>query len=463
MAGRILILDSVATNRIVMRVKLTAANYDVVCCATQAEASSLIATDRPDLILINMADPVEDNHAFCQSLRSGSATSAIGIICIGVADTSRARIAALESGADDVLTRPMSDSLMLARIRSLLRQRNVGLEWQLRDDTRQALGFSEAPAPMTGAVRAALVVKDANDHSDVETPLTKALRNKVDVVPAGTTGGGEMPVDPDLLVIDGAQHRSNSAHLFQQIAAFHSAPETRGAVQLVIFPKECSDVAAMALDLGADGVMFENAEPDELRLRIDALIAQKAKRDRLNDTVRDGLKAAVTDPLTGLYNRRYADQHLAQIAKQSAETGRDFALMILDIDHFKQINDTHGHPVGDEVLRTLAQRLQRNLRGVDLLARLGGEEFLIVMPNTGQDTAQSAADRIRRLINDSPFDVDNNRKRLTISVSIGLAMGPQANQRETDIKDVIDEADAALYSAKTNGRNMVSLAERVAA
>lgn len=144
MTGRILIVDTVPTNRIVLKVKMLAAQFSVDACGSRKDAELAIAHKKPDLILINLSDPTEDRHGFCRELKENPDTAAIAIISVGVIDTARARFAALDAGADDVLPRPINDALLLARMRSLLRVRHARHELMLRDGTSRALGFEEA-------------------------------------------------------------------------------------------------------------------------------------------------------------------------------------------------------------------------------------------------------------------------------------------------------------------------------
>ena len=152
------------------------------------------------------------------------------------------------------------------------------------------------------------------------------------------------------------------------------------------------------------------------------MVRQKLLQDKLGDTVRDGLNAAITDPLTGLYNRRYVEPHLARMASQARATQREFAVMMLDIDHFKSINDRYGHAAGDYVLIEIARRLPENLRAIDLVARIGGEEFMVALPNTNHAQGQFAADRLRHLISAMPFSLGPDWPSLTVTMSVGVAI-----------------------------------------
>ena len=383
MSGRILIIDTVATNRIVLKVKMLAAQFSVDACSSRIEAEAIISTNRPDLILINLSDPVEDRHEFCRTLKSDPDTSKIAVIAVGVADTSKARFSALDVGADDVLPHPMNDVLLLARIRSLLRVRNASQELFLRDGTSRALGFEEANAPFETASHVAMLSHNETFNANFNVMLRKGLQQPIQELSTNCVlkQTAVTPV-PDLFVIDYSHVNLDQPALYHLVSDLRSRSETRLSTQLIIVPDGESEMAAMFLDLGADDVVTAGTSQGELTLRAKALLRRKLLHDRLRDTVRDGLHAAITDPLTGLYNRRYVEAHLARLAEESHKSGSQLAVMMMDIDHFKSVNDTYGHAAGDKVLIQLADRLRANLRAIDLVARVGGEEFLVAMPHT---------------------------------------------------------------------------------
>lgn len=158
---------------------------------------------------------------------------------------------------------------------------------------------------------------------------------------------------------------------------------------------------------------------------------------------------AKTDPLTGIYNRRGYDEIIQQQIEYSTRKKRSFAMLMLDIDHFKKINDSYGHLVGDSVLRYIAKLLQAHTKGQDSLARLGGEEFVILLNNISYENAMIFAEKIRRAISDKAFKAKNHKDTLKISVSIGVSLFKSGETAD----DLFDRADLALYQAKTNGRN----------
>ena len=220
-------------------------------------------------------------------------------------------------------------------------------------------------------------------------------------------------------------------------------------------------LGATALDLGADDLMTHGIEVRELSLRIAGAMRRKRVSDHLRTTVETGLKAAVHDPLTGLYNRRYAMPHLERMVRHSRAMGRNCAVMAADLDHFKQINDAYGHASGDAVLIEVAKRLRRALRDTDVVARIGGEEFLVVMPGATLEDAREAALRICDDVSATPFPVPGSRSPIDVTISVGMAIGG-ADDQDKPLNDrlglaLLQEADRALYAAKERGRNQVTL------
>jgi two-component system cell cycle response regulator len=146
------------------------------------------------------------------------------------------------------------------------------------------------------------------------------------------------------------------------------------------------------------------------------------------------------------------------MTQQAQASGDAMAVMMVDIDHFKTINDTYGHAAGDMVLKQLAKRLKDNIRAVDMVARVGGEEFLVALPDTTATQAQTTANRLRALINSTPFDIGEAHPPLSVTISIGVALS-EAKQPKGHRPDVIcAQADAALYAAKSAGRDQVAMA-----
>jgi two-component system cell cycle response regulator len=226
----------------------------------------------------------------------------------------------------------------------------------------------------------------------------------------------------------------------------------------MVLPEGDSERAAIALDLGASDILYDPVDTQEMEIRIRAQLGRKRQADRLRASLRAGLELAATDSLTGLHNRRYA---LYQLERIIARPGRGVAVMMLDLDYFKAINDRHGHGAGDAVLQLVARRLRAQLRSGDLLARIGGEEFLVALPETDRLRALDCAERLRQAISGTPFDLGSGAPAVRVTMSVGLALSPGGSAEAPE--SLIDRADRALYGAKSEGRDQVTLAALPAA
>ncbi len=172
--------------------------------------------------------------------------------------------------------------------------------------------------------------------------------------------------------------------------------------------------------------------------------------DKLVEANRQLDRLAKTDPLTGLYNRRYFMEQLEFEIRRGARTRRQFALVILDVDHFKHYNDTNGHTAGDELLQRLATLLEANLRSVDLVARYGGEEFVVLLLDTNPEDGYAAARKLQQVVAAQAFPYEDSQPGGTLTISVGVAFYPTDSR---DARLLIDHADQALYLAKQRGRN----------
>jgi two-component system cell cycle response regulator len=274
-----------------------------------------------------------------------------------------------------------------------------------------------------------------------------------------STLGPEAAAVPDIFVIDADLDTGPSG--LQLMSELNSRPATRYSATCIVTAEDDDAQAAMAFDLGADDVVPRLVSPRELAMRLRILLRRKRQGDVVRASVEDGLRMAVIDPLTGVYNRRYAMPRLAGIAAQAAQEENDFAVMVVDLDRFKSVNDRFGHAAGDVVLSEVARRLSENLRMTDLLARIGGEEFLVALPNTAFDDAERVSDRLRRVIAEAPVVLPSGQQ-LRVTASIGVALGTGCGQRVEDVAGLIDRADRALLQSKQGGRNQVTFSQNAA-
>jgi two-component system cell cycle response regulator len=206
------------------------------------------------------------------------------------------------------------------------------------------------------------------------------------------------------------------------------------------------------LQIGINDYLMRPVHKNEPHARARTQIRKKRYTERLRDNVQQSIEMAITDGLTGLYNRRYMESHLGALVEQASARGKPLTALVLDIDYFKSVNDTHGHDAGDDVLREFAMRIKKSIRGIDLACRLGGEEFVIIMPETDMAVATIVAERLRRRIASEPFPIVHGSQAIDVTISIGIATLDGA---EDTAATILKRADQALYRAKRDGRNRV--------
>ncbi|PIV72646.1 MAG: diguanylate cyclase response regulator [Rhodobacteraceae bacterium CG17_big_fil_post_rev_8_21_14_2_50_65_11] len=455
MTGRILIVDDVATNRIVMKVKLTSACYTVLQADCGSAALAVARADLPDLILLDVLMPDMTGVEVCRRLKEDPATADIPIILITALSDRANKMAGLQGGADDFLTKPVDEVTLLARVRSLLRASEIQRELRLREESYAGLGFAEASAAYVSLATVALVAPDPGTGMAWKRALSTRVNDRLAVVPREQALQGWDPRNaPDLYVIASDLGARNEG--LRLLSDLRSRPASRHAAALMILPPGDAERGAVALDLGAGDILYDPFDPEELALRIETQLRRKRQSDRLRATVEAGLELAVTDSLTGLHNRRYA---LRRLDRMLAAPGRGVAVMMLDLDHFKAVNDSHGHAAGDAVLAEVARRLRDVLRPGDLLARLGGEEFIVALRDTDSDSALHCAERLREAVGSSPVTIPGRAGQIPVTMSVGLAMG---HDRTEPGEDLIARADRALYASKHEGRNIVTLSASAA-
>jgi len=455
MPGRILVVDDVATNRLLLKAKLSTAYYDVLEADCGKKALAMASAELPDVILLDVMMPDLNGFEVCKTLKSNPETSHIPVVMVTAMGTSSERIEGLNAGADDFLTKPINDLALFARVKNLMRVKMMFDELRMRDSTSREMGLSSFLESLDQGDGAQETVMLSPPSTDVGRRWEKSILDNLDVQVIGTTSEREAlnlsSLElPDAYVVDQALMENGDG--LRLVSSLRARPDTRQAAILFVVNDGKIETAARGLELGASDYIMAPFDHNELVVRLRSQLRRKKYSDRLRTNMRDGLKMAVIDPLTGLYNRRYATQHMVKIVDRAIESNGEFSVMMMDLDRFKAVNDAQGHDAGDLVLKEFSRRLQENVRGVDLVARMGGEEFLVVMPDAGRFVAEKAAERLRHSVEKDPF-VLKTGEELRITVSVGVAIGHHKNNTPDEL---IKQADQALYRAKDEGRNLVS-------
>ena len=467
MIGTVLIVDEVAINRILLKSKLTQAGYHVLMAADGAAALGLARREVPDLVLLDSSLSDMSSLAVLNALRSDPDLASLDVVMMAGPQDGHIRLEAARAGVDAFLAKPVEESMLLARLRSLQRGRETIGGLDARTATFGWPGLAEPAAQFRAQYQAPGLVALLMGRDDRASSLIKALSTyRSDRMISLTTKDIIEPRDPltapDVFVID--CNLGGPSVGLQFMTGLRSRPETRHAQICIITHDRDGAMPAMAFDLGADDLMDDSVGPEEMALRLHRLVLRKREGDRLRAQVNDGLRLAMTDPLTGLPNRRYGLSQLGLIAETAGRENRDFALMVLDLDRFKNVNDLYGHAAGDKVLIEVGRRLAQNLRGNDLIARIGGEEFLICLPDTTLAESQQVAQRLCQVIECEPVSIGPGQSlRVTISIGLALSREARAPLGAIVVDEVFERADRALLSAKGAGRNQVTIARSAAA
>jgi two-component system, cell cycle response regulator len=453
MSARILVVDDISANVRLLEARLTAEYFDVVTAMSGPEALAICRAAQCDIVLLDVMMPDMDGFEVCRRLKADPMTLHIPVIMLTALDQPADRVRGLEAGADDFLTKPVSEIALLARVRSLVRLKLVTDELRMRAVTSKEIGIQDpllAAIAETGRHGRILLVDDRKSSYE-RIAATLASEHEVDVESNAHealfhTAEGNY----DVLMVSLALENFDALRLCGQV---RSLERTRSLPILILAEPEESARLLRGLEIGVNDYLVRPIDKNEMLARVRTQIRKKRFSERLRDNVQMSIEMAVTDALTGLHNRRYMEMHLATLVEQAAARGKPLTVLVLDIDYFKAINDGHGHDAGDDVLREFATRVRKSIRGIDLACRFGGEEFVIVMPETDVAVASVVAERLRRRVATEPFPIGRAGQSVEVTISIGIAaLGASDDSAATILK----RADQALYRAKRDGRNRVA-------
>ena len=451
MSARVLVVDDILPNVKLLEAKLASEYYDVLTATSGAEALEKVENEQPDIVLLDVMMPGMDGFEVCSRIKGNAALAHIPVVMVTALTDTEDKVRGLESGADDFLSKPINDVALMARVRSLVRLKMATDEWRVRENTATQLGVVDesASAMQESTERASILIIEDKDfeHGKIEDTLQQD-DNNIKIVMSGAEAMEQVAEHTfDLLAVSLDLENEDGLRLCSH---FKSNEKTRAVPIVMIANADDMGRIAQGLEMGAHDYIMRPIDRNELLARVRTQIRRKRFQERLRATYEISLSMALTDSLTGLYNRRYLEVHLEKLLEKNEESRKALAVLMIDIDHFKGVNDTHGHNVGDEILKVFAERLVNNLRSFDLVARMGGEEFVAILPDVSEERAHMVAERLRRAIADAPITCSAEGGQLSITTSIG---GSLIEHGKHTIQEVLDRADKCLYEAKNGGRN----------
>lgn len=461
MTALILVVDDIPANVKLLEVKLSNEYYDVITASDGAEALLKIVAHKPDLVLLDVMMPGMNGFEVCQRIKANVEVSHIPVVMVTALSDVADRVRGLEVGADDFVSKPINDTALFARVKSLIRIKVLLDELRLRDKTGKQVGvLGEEENSFTADVTGAHVVLVEDDIVQGRN-IVERLKNTYDVQhfadPDEAVEALKTTLQPDVILISTMLSDIDGLRLAAQLK---NVERLRHVPIIVLVDEEEQHLMLKGLELGINDYLSVPVELNEMEARLKTQIRRKKYQDALRTNYQQSVSMAVTDSLTGLYNRHFLDAHLNNMVAVAIKNNKPFSIMMLDMDHFKSVNDSYGHDVGDEILKELAKRMVDSTRSSDLTARIGGEEFMILLPETSLSDAYGMADRMRAKLAGTPFPVSHSVGEITKTISIGIA---ELNLGGDNAAAMIKRADNALYEAKNTGRNKVCPVPRLVA
>jgi two-component system, cell cycle response regulator len=453
MTARVLVVDDVDANLKLLEARLTAEYFEVRTARSGPEALQICARERADVILLDLMMPGMDGFEVCRRLKSDPRTQHIPVIMITALDQPSDKVRGLEAGADDFLTKPVDDIALITRVKNLARVKMLTDEMLMRASTEEQMGFVGSlgvELDELGRGGRILLVED-RERSAARIADTLAPEHHVEHEADTQEALLRLPDgDFDLLIVSLNLQDADGLRPCSQV---RSLDRTRHLpIMILVEPGEDARLLR-GLDIGVNDYITRPIDPNEILARVRTQIKRKRFTDLMRSRLEESVEMALMDPLTGVHNRRYMESHLRTLFDEAAAWGKPLSVLMLDIDYFKAVNDSHGHDVGDAVLREFAGRLRRNIRGIDLACRLGGEEFVVVMPDTDLSKSYLVGERLRQCIAAAPFYAGEEVGLLSVTASVGVAC---LEFPDDTPQIILKRADQALYCAKRDGRNRVA-------
>jgi two-component system cell cycle response regulator len=452
MTARVLVVDDVDANLKLLEGRLTADYFEVRTARSGSEALHICSRERADVVLLDVMMPGMDGFEVCRRLKSEPRTQHIPVIIVTALDQPSDRVRGLEAGADDFLTKPVDDIALVTRVRNLARLKMLTDEMLMRASTEEQLGFIGDLGMRFDQFRRGGRIIFVEDRDGCAERIMDTLKPEFYVARETDTARALLRLPDgnfDLMIVSLSLEHADGLRLCSQI---RSLDRMRHLPILMIVEPGDDARLLRGLDMGVNDYIVRPVDENEMLARVRTQVRRKRYTDQLRMRLEESVEMAILDPLTELHNRRYMTSHLTTLFDEASQRGKPLSLLLLDIDHFKSVNDSYGHDAGDQVLREFTTRVRRNIRGIDLACRLGGEEFVVVMPDTDLAKAYHVGERLRQCIAAAPFYAGEATGAIEVTASVGVAALEFADDTP---EFILKRADQALYCAKRDGRNRV--------
>ncbi|MFU7501547.1 MAG: PleD family two-component system response regulator [Candidatus Tisiphia sp.] len=448
MTANVLVVDDIESNVKLLEAKLLGEYYTVFTANNGKDALNVLALNRIDIVLLDAMMPNIDGFETCKRIKSNPYTIHIPVIMVTALSDTEDRIKGLEAGADEFLTKPIDDTALFARVRSLARMKAVIDELKLRNTTNAELGGDVIEVKDNFSDSKILLVNDDIVQARNINKTLLSLTPNIKIISDINELKKDSEYTPDLVIISCQLEQGDPLRISVMLrsdAKFHDT------VLILQAEEENTSIVIKGLELGINDYFTYPVDKNELLARIRTQLKRKHYQDTLRNDLELSVNLSIKDGLTGIFNRHYFDTHIKQMVKKSTDSKRPLCLLMCDIDHFKQVNDTYGHQAGDIVLKTIANVLKNIFRVTDLVARYGGEEFAILLNDITIDEAMYIAQRARTRVESIDFKVKTQKDPIKKTISIGVT----EYKIGESISDFIERTDKALYQAKEDGRNKV--------
>ena len=448
MTATILIVDDLDANIKLLEAKLLSEYYTVLTTTSGLQALKILEQNKVDIVLLDVMMPEMDGFETCKKIKSNSKTTHIPVVMVTALSDIEDRVKGLEAGADEFLTKPINDTALFARVKSLTRMKTVIDELKLRNETAAELG-GQVIEPKENFTNSKILLLDDDvvQAKNIKTSLSP-LSEQVRILPSTDDINSLGSFVPDLVIISCQIDVEDPLRIGVML---RSKPAFKNSVLMLLAEEENISMVIKGMELGINDYFIYPVDESELQARVKTQLRRKQYQDNLRTELEESVDLSTKDGLTGVFNRRYFDIHIKQMSGKAKESGQKMCMMMLDIDHFKDVNDTYGHQAGDAVLRKLSETLKSSFRVTDLIARYGGEEFVVLLSKVELKNGIKIAEKTRTAIEAIDFVVPDQEQPLKKTTSIGIA---EFNLEES-VEEFINRVDKALYEAKETGRNKV--------